>query len=213
MVYLPNTQEDAYIGYRYAENFANGYGLTFNNGDYVEGYSNFLFIILLSLSYKIGISTTLASKSIGVVSSLIVLLILPKIISYLTNGRCSYIIRYFPSLCLSSYPAFTYWTTSGMETTFFASLLVIAFYFTIKEQNNSYIASVFYILATLVRMEGVLYFISIVMAYSVHNYIAMRKIDKIFFRRLLDITIPYIIAITICIRLVFFPLAMSKGYQ
>ncbi len=197
MIYLPNTQEDAYIGYRYAENFANGHGLTFNNGDYVEGYSNFLFIILLSLSYKIGVSTTLASKSIGIISSLLILLILPKIISYLSNWRCGYIVRYLPSLCLSSYPAFTYWTTSGMETTFFASLLVIAFYFTIKEQNNLYLASLFYILATLVRMEGVLYFISTVIAYSVHNYIVMRKIDKIFFRRLLVITIPYIIAIII----------------
>lgn len=197
MIYFPNTQEDAYIGYRYAENFANGHGLTFNNGDYVEGYSNFLFIILLSLSYKIGVSTTLASKSIGIISSLIILLILPKIISYLTNRRCSYLVRYFPSLCLSSYPAFTYWTTSGMETTFFASLLVIAFYFTIKEENNLYVASLFYILATLVRMEGILYFISIVMAYSIHNYIVMKKIDKLFFRRLFYIIIPYIIAMII----------------
>ena len=71
------------------------------------------------------------------------------------------------------------------------------FLFYYQKENNLYIASVFYILATLVRMEGILYFISIVMAYSINNYIVMKKIDKIFFRRLLELIIPYIIAMII----------------
>tara|TARA_B100000519_G_scaffold177829_1_gene167724 strand:+ start:480 stop:2003 length:1524 start_codon:yes stop_codon:yes gene_type:complete len=197
LVYLPNTQEDAYIGFRYAENFANGHGLTFNNGEYVEGYTNFLFIILLSFFYKIGLATTLASKIIGVISSLIILLIIPRIIFYLTNGKCSAMSQYMPSICLSFYPAYTYWTTSGMETTFFASLLVLGFYFALVKNNNLLISSLFLILATLVRMEGILYFISIVLAYLAHNYVAIRKKDKLYLKQLLLLIIPYILAISI----------------
>ncbi len=196
MVYLPNTQEDAYIGFRYAENFANGHGLTFNEGEYVEGYSNFLFIIILSFCYKIGLSTAFASKSIGIISSLVILFIIPRIIFYLTNGKCSSTSQYMPSICLSSYPAFTYWSTSGMETTFFASLLILGFYYALKEKNNLLIASLFLILATLVRMEGILYFISIVLAYIAHNYISIRKKDKLYLKQLLLIIIPFFLAMS-----------------
>ena len=41
--------DDAFISFRYAENFAQGKGLVFNSGERVEGYSNFLWVILLGL--------------------------------------------------------------------------------------------------------------------------------------------------------------------
>ena len=40
--------DDAYITYRYVANFLNGHGLVFNPGEYVEGYSAFLYLILLA---------------------------------------------------------------------------------------------------------------------------------------------------------------------
>jgi arabinofuranosyltransferase len=40
--------DDAYISYRYARNLARGYGLVFNPGERVEGYSNFLYVLLLT---------------------------------------------------------------------------------------------------------------------------------------------------------------------
>lgn len=45
---LGSTQDDAFISYRYARNLANGQGLVFNPGEHVEGYTNFLWTILLS---------------------------------------------------------------------------------------------------------------------------------------------------------------------
>jgi len=39
--------DDAYISFRYAENLFNGNGLVFNVGEYVEGYSNFLYTLLM----------------------------------------------------------------------------------------------------------------------------------------------------------------------
>ncbi|QRY79837.1 hypothetical protein JVX91_01595 [Pseudomonas sp. PDNC002] len=45
--------DDAYISYRYASNFFNGGGLVFNSGEYVEGYSNFLYILMVLPSFLI----------------------------------------------------------------------------------------------------------------------------------------------------------------
>ncbi|MBK1784376.1 hypothetical protein [Prauserella cavernicola] len=41
--------EDAYVTFRYARNVADGYGPVFNAGERVEGYSNFLWMVLIAL--------------------------------------------------------------------------------------------------------------------------------------------------------------------
>ncbi|MEO8666684.1 MAG: hypothetical protein ABI462_14415, partial [Ignavibacteria bacterium] len=39
-------QDDAYISFRYIQNFVNGNGLVFNIGERVEGYTNLLWVLL-----------------------------------------------------------------------------------------------------------------------------------------------------------------------
>lgn len=43
--------DDAYISYRYAQNLAQGNGLVFNRGERVEGYSNFLYVLLMTPAF------------------------------------------------------------------------------------------------------------------------------------------------------------------
>lgn len=45
--------DDAYISYRYAQNLAQGNGLVFNRGEHVEGYSNFLYVLLMTPAFFI----------------------------------------------------------------------------------------------------------------------------------------------------------------
>src|SRR5206468_5817414 len=45
---LGSTQDDAFISYRYARNLAEGNGLVYNSGERVEGYTNFLWTVLLA---------------------------------------------------------------------------------------------------------------------------------------------------------------------
>lgn len=47
------TEDDPGISFRYAANLADGHGLVYNPGERVEGYSNFGFVLLLSLPYKV----------------------------------------------------------------------------------------------------------------------------------------------------------------
>jgi hypothetical protein len=46
--YQFNTIDDAYISFQYAKNWAAGAGVVFNPGQWVEGYTNFLWIALLA---------------------------------------------------------------------------------------------------------------------------------------------------------------------
>ncbi len=67
--------DDAYISFRYADHFARGAGLSYNPGEFVEGYSNFLWVVLLApfalftddltlLSIVLGIGCTLGSAAV-----------------------------------------------------------------------------------------------------------------------------------------------------
>lgn len=46
--YRGNVVDDAYISFQYAKNWASGAGLVFNPGERVEGYTNFLWVALLT---------------------------------------------------------------------------------------------------------------------------------------------------------------------
>ena len=48
-------QDDAYISWRYAENLARGLGLVWNEGEYVEGYTNFLWTVILAIPHRVGL--------------------------------------------------------------------------------------------------------------------------------------------------------------
>ncbi|MCF7810133.1 hypothetical protein K9N50_04000 [bacterium] len=47
--------DDSFISFRYAKNLVDGHGLVYNIDERVEGYSNFLWVMLLSFGCKLGI--------------------------------------------------------------------------------------------------------------------------------------------------------------
>ena len=62
---LPFVSDDAFISLRYAERFADGHGLTWNDGERVEGYSNLLWVLLTALLLKLGVPSVLALRLLG----------------------------------------------------------------------------------------------------------------------------------------------------
>src|SRR5262245_60765306 len=55
--------DDAFISFRYARNFSDGYGLVFNPGfERVEGYSNFLWVLILAAGNRLGWPPQLAAN-------------------------------------------------------------------------------------------------------------------------------------------------------
>ena len=59
------TVDDAYITFRYAENWAAGEGPVYNPGEWVEGYTSVAWLALLTIAHALGAPTELASKALG----------------------------------------------------------------------------------------------------------------------------------------------------
>ncbi len=148
------TQDDAFISYRYVENFIQGNGLVFNIGERVEGYTNFLWVILLSIFAGVGIDMVVISKLVGVASGCVMLLILHQLSCRLIYKK-RWFLRLFPSLLLAGTSAFAYWSISGLETSFFAMMALVSLYGYLGPRRWWPFACV---LAALIRPEGGLIF-------------------------------------------------------
>lgn len=175
-------QDDAFTSLRYVKNFVEGNGLVFNIGEKVEGYTNFLWVILLSGIYKAGLLfklnfdlpklTQLLSTFFGFVFLISIFITSKKILSNFKNYNNSlqYVALIFPILVLFTTP-FNYWSFSGMETTLFATLTLLSVYFLIDfgKGSNHIIFLVLSTLNSLLRPEGLLFFILLIAVDIIYN--------------------------------------------
>jgi arabinofuranosyltransferase len=151
--------DDAYISFRYSNNLIEGNGLVYNSGEYVEGYSNFLWVIIIAFFMKFGFNPIIISKVLGIlffIGSLIFSYILSiKIFEKNTN-------KYIYSLIIISILVFNisliHFATTGLEHSLFIFLLLFSSYFMFIEKNP-FIGNFGLILLILTRNEGGLFFI------------------------------------------------------
>jgi len=66
-------QEDAFISFRYASNLIQGHGLVYNVGERVEGYTNFLWTLILAGGMALGADPVPLSRFLGIGFALVVL--------------------------------------------------------------------------------------------------------------------------------------------
>lgn len=144
--------DDAYITFRYVRQFTTGNGIVYNIGERVEGYSNFLWLMLLSPFHKLGFEIVSTSKMLGVLLSPGTL-----VITWLFGKRFGHPLI-APLLLVCSGP-FVIWTMGGLETHLFTFLLVLAAYTFVRENDNQQgiWSSVWFSLLALTRPEGILF--------------------------------------------------------
>ncbi len=152
VIFRDYTVDDSYISYRYAENLAAGRGLTFNPGERVEGYSNLLWILLLSLPARLGFSPVGASKALGLLSGWGLLLLIHR---WKGRNLPSWENKIWISAVASSLPL-SVWAASGMETVFY-TLLITAGLLGIGPGRRSPIYCLALGLAAITRPEGILF--------------------------------------------------------
>lgn len=152
--YFNFTQDDAYITFRYAANYAAGHGLVYNIGEQVEGYTNFLWTILMILGRLAGFELVLFSKVLGTLFGL------GTIILCYVLGRFLFAEAPYPwrsllpglsALFLGLTLSFAYWTVAGLETAAFSFMVTASLYAYLR---RSYLAIPCLVLATLLRPEG-----------------------------------------------------------
>jgi hypothetical protein len=123
---LPNlghTVDDAFIGFRYAENLVHGRGLVYNPGERVEGYTNFLWVLLVAPFIAGSIDPEAAAKGLGLIASAGTL---AAVVRFGTKAGRFRETAWVAPLFLASSPPFFLWTTGGMETPLFTCLLTWA---------------------------------------------------------------------------------------
>ena len=174
------TVDDAYISYRYAENFANGHGLVFNPGEKVEGYTNFLWVLLLGILKKIGIDVHVSSQILGGLASFITLwltYLLSTTISGTSSGyrQPAYFAHFLKAaamLFVATSPAFGIWAVAGLETPLFLCLLTSAIWCSVQEESKQRFpfSAVLFGLLALTRPEGIMYFGLTLMYSFLHRF-------------------------------------------
>jgi hypothetical protein len=116
------TVDDAFISFRYAKNLCEGRGLVYNVGERVEGYTNFLWAILMAPPIGLGIDPVVASKLLGLACSAILLLLVAREIDR-RSGRG---VAFGAGLLLAADPSFALWSVAGLETPLFLLLAFLA---------------------------------------------------------------------------------------
>ncbi len=152
-------QDDAYISFRYAQNFLNGEGLVFNDGERVEGYTNFLWVMVLVVSTHLGLEMADTARWLGIAfaaASVIVTVLLTGRLLLKRPPFWCYLGAAGAGLWVAFNPALHYWGVAGLETAMFVFLVVFALE---RLLARSHVAWLLMALATLTRPEGGLVFI------------------------------------------------------
>lgn len=145
--------DDAYISYRYALNLVNGHGLVFNVGEYVEGYTNLLWTLLVALGVYAGLTAPEAGHILMIISGVFMLLSTFLLVRAVLPDRYQGLAILAPFAVLAN-NAYASWSVSGLETVLFSALVALAMFFCVRERMLY--AAIVCILAAMTRPEGVL---------------------------------------------------------
>ena len=149
--------DDAFISFRYARNLAEGHGLRFNLAadPPVEGYSNFLWVLLLGTLHGLGIDIVVASRVLSALCGAA----LVAVITSLARRRLelSPAGTLATALFAATLPPTALWATGGLATMPVALFVALAFERLVgdPERPHGWQAGIFAALAALTRADGV----------------------------------------------------------
>lgn len=147
--------DDAFITFRYAYNLSSGHGAVFNVGERVEGYSNFLWMLLLSgLHSLLGVDIPAAAQFLGGLWLIITMGATYQLCLKTTDN--SPVSSQLALLLLSASGSFVAYSLSGLETPLFSCLLVLSILYASDDAWGR--TGLFAGLATMTRPEGSLCF-------------------------------------------------------
>ena len=153
--------DDAFISFRYAKNFADGLGLVYNAGERVEGYTNFLWTVLIAAGMKLGIDPVVFSTALGILCYSFTLLIFISLSRVFQRESPLPFLIPLTALGLSLHRDFNVYATGGLETSFFTFLVALSFLFLVrgKSRNSLLMAGSVLSLIMMTRADGAVFLI------------------------------------------------------
>jgi hypothetical protein len=152
-------QDDSYITYRYAQNFANGDGFVFNVGEEpVEGYTNFLWTLIIGMGIRLGLDPEVLATNLGLACTILAALVTALLARRLGAGPW---LAALAALLFATRPGLTVHAMGGLETPLFALLLLCGVYGRTRAERRAgddLLSGLCLALAALTRPEGMLLF-------------------------------------------------------
>lgn len=121
---MPFFADDGFISLRYAERFLSGRGLTWTDGERVEGYSNLLWVLSCALTGAFGVDLVSAARALGLASSAATFAAIVH--RYPPYRRSLVDPSAVASLFLALSPPMAIWAIGGLEQPLLAALLAWA---------------------------------------------------------------------------------------
>jgi arabinofuranosyltransferase len=163
--YVP---DDTFITLRYARNVLRGDGFVFNPGERVEGYTNFLWLLIIVFAGRIGFPLVMSARALSLIFSLGTLVLAARAArpdawhdeTRAAGGRADWdemIMIFLAPMLIAASPPFAVWCTSGSEVPLFTFLL-LAGYVLLRSGKRPGAAFLVFGLLGLVRPEGTLFY-------------------------------------------------------
>jgi len=176
---------DAFIGFRFAEQFAQGHGLVFNTGELVGGNTSPLFSILMGMGALSGIAIPLVSRMIGIGFDIGVFFVAWRI----TAGFRSPWLRVAIPGMLFLHPMLLPYSICGLETTVYVFFIFLLAWFTIESKVTPYCLAALAVLFA--RPDGV---VAIAVTMGFWLWIAYQRVLATVSRDDRDVVTPLVIA-------------------
>lgn len=127
------TVDDSYISYRYARNVSRGWGLVYNHGERIEGYTNFLWTMILGGAVSLGLDPDTAAKVLGAgcaVASLACMFLIESRIRKLD------VMPVVSTWLMASTLVFAGYAVWGLETSLFVLLILSGTLLMMREEDG-----------------------------------------------------------------------------
>lgn len=116
--------DDAYISFVYSRNLAEHGELSFNLGQPVEGYTSFLWTVIIGCGMLAKIPPEWSSRVLATVCAVLTLLVVFRLVERALGRKTPWAT--IPPLLLAASAGFACWTSGGLETQLFTLLVVVA---------------------------------------------------------------------------------------
>jgi len=189
------TSDDAFISFRYAQNLVEGKGLVYNSGERVEGYSNFLWTLLVALGIKLKLDPIDVTNALGVISfALTVLTFIYISWRLFKDSRPWGVFLPLTALCLLAQAHFREFATGGLETSFFTFLIGLGFAGLIfsKSRRGYLLTGLIFVLVALTRPDGIIFY-ALSFLFLILTTSSTPKRTLYFLVPLISIYVPYYI--------------------
>lgn len=160
--------DDAMISMRYAKNFADGNGLVWNIGERVEGYSNFLWTIIMGVVHFSGVPASDTSSYILLINGLFLLLTVAALLKLTDLLNAGLLTKFFSVGALLLNYNYLAWSKAGFETSLLALMIISALCLIIRDikSNKLNLITFFAISAiSLVRADAIIFCVLLFLIY------------------------------------------------